>query len=76
MLSVPGLGKLEYNLKHYMSYVAKIQDKVEQLNMSAGKKTSKGSQLLTSPSIVGLYNKPERFFPSHYKSLMCRSGFC
>jgi len=37
MLSVPGLGKIEYNLKYFMSYAAKIQDKVEQLNTSAGK---------------------------------------
>ncbi len=34
VLSVPGLGKLEYNLKHYMSYVTKIQDTVAGLNES------------------------------------------
>ena len=32
VLSVPGLGKLEYNLKHYMRYVEKIQEKVDILN--------------------------------------------
>ena len=32
MLSVPGLGKLDYTLKHYMAYASKLQDKVKQLN--------------------------------------------
>lgn len=35
VLSVPGLGKLEYNLKHYMCYVAKVQEKVDILNASS-----------------------------------------
>lgn len=34
VLSVPGLGKLEYNLRHYMNYVSRIQEKVVTLNQS------------------------------------------
>lgn len=38
VLSVPGLGKLEYNMKHYMSYTSRIQDKVDELNESGKSK--------------------------------------
>lgn len=34
VLSVPGLGKMDYTLKHYMAYASKLQDKVKELNAS------------------------------------------
>jgi hypothetical protein len=34
VLSVPGLGKMEYNLKHYMAYANKLREKVKLLNKS------------------------------------------
>ena len=37
VLAVPELGKLEYNLKHYLAYAKKIEKKVHQLN-KLGKK--------------------------------------
>ena len=38
VLGVPGLGKLEYTLGHYMSYADAISGKVEQLNKLGGTK--------------------------------------
>lgn len=32
VLAVPELGKLEYNLKHYLAYAKKVQTKACQLN--------------------------------------------
>lgn len=32
VLAVPELGKLEYNLKHYLAYAKKVQTKARQLN--------------------------------------------
>jgi len=37
VLAVPELGKLEYNLKHYLAYTKKIEKKTHQLN-KLGKK--------------------------------------
>lgn len=37
VLAVPELGKLEYNLKHYLAYAKKIEKKAHQLN-KLGKK--------------------------------------
>ena len=35
---VPGLGKLDYTLRHYMAYAAEVQRKTEQLNKSGAMK--------------------------------------
>ena len=32
VLAVPELGRLQYNLKHYLAYAKKIQKKASQLN--------------------------------------------
>ena len=32
VLSVPGLGKLDYTQKHYMAYAAKVQEKAKELS--------------------------------------------
>lgn len=34
VLSVPGLGKITYTLKHYMAYATKMLERVKQLNKS------------------------------------------
>ncbi len=32
VLSVPGLGKLDYTLRHYLAYTGALREKVSQLN--------------------------------------------
>ena len=41
VLSIPGLGKLEYNIKHYMAYAVKTREKVKELNELEKAKTAK-----------------------------------
>lgn len=41
VLSVPGLGKMTYNLKHYMAYANKVLEKVKLLNR-AGRAKGRG----------------------------------
>ena len=56
VLAVPELGKLEYNLKHYLAYAKKIEKKVHQLN-KLGKKllmSFYGYSALHSPSSCSL----------------------
>lgn len=43
VLEVPGLGKLEYNLKHYMKYARRVEEKKRTLN-ALGKVTKKQQQ--------------------------------
>ena len=32
VLSVPGLGKLDYNLRHYLLYAKKVEEKAKELS--------------------------------------------
>ena len=40
VLSVPGLGKLDYTQKHYMTYAAKVQEKAKELSQIGNREIS------------------------------------